>query len=408
MKIDKKRPWIPIVVAVWMIIWLISGCGVEKRPPEKPGPPLVQLPKDEYPNFSDDLPYETLAAAVRQSLAYLAKLPPERQLKFGRDEFTAGHVTHSLETFLQFIATAPDARQLKRFIAERYRVYASVGRTPEREVLFTGYYEPLLNGSLLRQGLYQYPLYQRPDDLVTVNLALFSPKFKGERIVGRYTGQSVVPYYDRREIENGATPGDKLSPLAWVEDPVELFFLHVQGSGRIKLQEGGEIAVHYHGANGHPYRSIGKLLIDEGKISREEMSLQAIRSYLKANPDEIEKTLNYNPSYVFFKIEEDGPLGNLGQPLTPERSIATDYRLFPKASLAFIEAQKPIVDGNGEIERWVPLSRFVLNQDTGGAIRGPGRVDLFWGGGSYAEVAAGHLKHPGRLYFLVLEPGRST
>jgi membrane-bound lytic murein transglycosylase A len=132
--------------------------------------------------------------------------------------------------------------------------------------------------------------------------------------------------------------------------------------------------------------------------------MQKIREYLSNNPAEIEEVFNYNPSYVFFKIEPDGPLGNINVKLTPGRSIALDHRIFPKAALCFIESEMPLVDGAGKIQDWLPFSRFAMNQDTGGAIRGPGRADIFWGNGPYAEIAAGHLKHPGKLYFLVLKP----
>jgi peptidoglycan lytic transglycosylase A len=405
MRADGIRPLLGILILGIGMAWLAMGCGVEKRPPEKPAPALVLLSEKQYPDFSDDMPLETLAESISRSLAYLNKVPAERQFTFGEDSFSARHIIRSLEQFLEFIQTNPGPGDMRRFITDHYRVYASPGRSPEREILFTGYYEPLLQGSLEQNGPYQYPLYRRPDDLVTVNLSLFSPDYGDKRLVGRYTGQSVVPYYDRLEIDQKSALAGKVSPLAWVSDPIDLFFLHIQGSGKILLPDQSEIRVHYHGANGRPYRSIGKLLIDEGKISREEMSLQAIKSYLKHNPTEMQTIFNYNPSYVFFKTEKEGPLGSLSQPLTPGRSIATDYRLFPKAALAFIECLKPEANGDGEIDAWVPFSRFVLNQDTGGAIRGNARVDLFWGNGPYAELAAGHLKHPGRLYFLVLDNG---
>lgn len=407
MRADGIRPYLKMIIAGIALVWLAAGCGVEKRPPEKPAPPLMRLAEKQYPDFRDDMPLETLETSIRHSLDYLDKVPPERQFSFGEDTFSARHVRQSLVKFLAFIRTNPGTGDMRRFIASHYRVYASPGRSPEREVLFTGYYEPLLKGSLEASGPYQYPLYRRPDDLVTVDLSRFSAEYGDKRLVGRYTGKSVVPYYDRREIDQKSALAGKVTPLAWVSDPVDLFFLHVQGSGKIGLPDGREIRVHYHGANGHPYRSIGKLLIEEGKISREEMSLQAIRAYLKRNPGEIRAVLNYNPSYVFFKTETEGPLGSLGRPLTPGRSIATDRRLFPKGALAFIECQKPLAKGDEEIDEWVPFTRFVLNQDTGGAIRGNARVDLFWGDGPYAELAAGHLKHPGRLYFLVLDPERS-
>jgi membrane-bound lytic murein transglycosylase A len=237
-----------------------------------------------------------------------------------------------------------------------------------------------------------------------IDLAPFSPKYKGEKITGRVAGKTVVPYYNRNEIANSKVLEGRARKLAWIKDPVDLFFLQIQGSGKIYLDNGNTINVHYNDTNGHPYRSIGKLLLDEGKISREEMSMQKIREYLHSHPEEAENILNYNPSYVFFKIEKDGPLGCLNVKLTPGRSIALDRRIFPLPALTFVETQKPLINAAGQIHAWTNFGRFVLSQDTGGAIRGPGRADLYWGSGSYAEIAAGHMQHPGRLYFLILKP----
>jgi membrane-bound lytic murein transglycosylase A len=224
--------------------------------------------------------------------------------------------------------------------------------------------------------------------------------------VGRYTGQTVVPYYDRREIDDENVLAGKAEPLAWVKDPVDVFFLQIQGSGKVFLDTGQVVNVHYHGTNGRPYRAIGALLIQEQIIPKEEMSMQKIRAYLHAHPEEMAAVFNYNPSYVFFKLESEGPLGYINVLLTPGRSIALDRRIFPPAALAFIQTKKPVVDSARQIDSWTNFSRFVLNQDTGGAIRGPGRADLFWGNGPYAEIAAGHLKHTGKLYFLILKPDR--
>jgi membrane-bound lytic murein transglycosylase A len=165
------------------------------------------------------------------------------------------------------------------------------------------------------------------------------------------------------------------------------------------------ILVGYDTSNGRPYRSIGQLLIEEDKISREDMSMQRIRAYFEQHPGEIQRILNHNPSFIFFKVTPDGPLGSLNVRLTPGRSVALDKKLFPPAALAFVETKKPLSDSQGQVNTWMDCRRFMLNQDTGGAITGPGRADIFWGSGPYAELAAGHLKHPGKLYFLVLKPG---
>ena len=356
------------------------------------------------PEFTDDLRYDGLEHSILKSLSYLHKIPADREFVFGPDRYNTDHMIVSLEQFLDFIQTRPSQQDLNDFIHSNYRVYRSIGRDGRGEVLYTGYYEPHLRGSLLQSDGYQFPIYSRPDDLIAIDLSLFNEKYAGEKIIGRYADQTVVPYYERSEIDTHGILEGRAEVLAWVEDAVDVFFLQIQGSGKVYLDNGEVINVHYQTTNGQPYRSIGKLLIDDGKISAEEMSMQKIREYLHAHPEEMEAVLNHNPSYVFFKIEPDGPLGNINVTLTPGRSIALDRFLFPKAALTFIQTQKPVIDASGQIHSWQPFVRFALNQDTGGAIRGPGRADLFWGNGPYAEIAAGHMKHTGELFFLVLDP----
>ncbi len=385
---------------------LISGCPAPiKKPPEEL--PLVRRSTFSYPDFSDDLALDGLEHSILKSLEYLQKVPADRTYQFGEDRFDADHLIKSLQHFLDFIRMNPSNKELKKFIRTNYHVYQSVGRNQRGEVLFTGYYEPHLSGSLYKNEEYQYPIYALPTDLIKIDLSAFNEKYKGESIIGRYTGQTVVPYHDRREIDGEDVLFGKAEPLVWVRDPVDVFFLQIQGSGKVFLNTGAVINVHYHGTNGRPYRSIGRLLIEEQKIPKEEMSMQKIRSYLQNHPEEMAPVLNHNPSYVFFKLESEGPLGYINVLLTPGRSVALDRRIFPPAALAYIQAKKPVVNSAGQIDSWIDCNRFVLNQDTGGAIRGPGRADLFWGNGPYAEIAAGHLAHTGKLYFLILKPGRS-
>jgi membrane-bound lytic murein transglycosylase A len=357
-----------------------------------------------YPDFADDMLYNGLEHSILKSLSYLQKIPADREFEFGPDRYNTEHMILSIQHFLEFIQSQPSPQELNEFIESNYRVYRSVGRDGRGEVLYTGYYEPHLRGSLRRSEKFQFPIYAQPDDLITIDLSLFKEKYSGEKIVGRFADQTVVPYYERRQIDTDGALEGRASVLAWVADPVEVFFLQIQGSGKVYLDNGEVINVHYHSTNGQPYRSIGKLLIDEEKISAEEMSMQKIHEYLHSHPEEMDAILNHNPSYVFFKIEPDGPLGNINVRLTPGRSIALDRYLFPRAALAFIRTEKPVVDSSGQINSWQSFTRFALNQDTGGAIRGPGRADLFWGNGPYAEIAAGHLKHTGELFFLVLKP----
>ena len=393
-----------LVFAVALAGFMAACPAPVKKPPEELA--LTRKSTFSYPDFHDDLELDGLEHSILKSLDYLQRVPVDRTYPFGQDRFEAAHLIKSLQYFLDFIRTKPSPKELKKFIRSNYIVYQSVGRNQKGEVLFTGYYEPHLSGSLYKNEKYSYPIYALPTDLMKIDLSAFNEKYKGESVIGRYTGQTVVPYHDRSEIDGEDALVGKAEPLVWVEDPIDVFFLQIQGSGKVFLNTGEVINVHYHGTNGRPYRSIGKLLIEEQKIPREEMSMQKIRSYLQAHPEEMAPVFNHNPSYVFFKLEPEGPLGYLNVLLTPGRSIALDRRLFPPAALAYVQTKKPVVSSTGQIDSWTDCSRFVLNQDTGGAIRGPGRADLFWGNGPYAEIAAGHLAHTGKLYFLILKPNK--
>jgi len=367
-------------------------------------PALKLVDVSGHPLFEDDLDFTNLAKAVRGSIAYYRKLPAAKQFVWGGETYTAAHMLRSMQRFLAFIERQPSQKALSTFIDHYYYVYAYPGNGAENPVLFTGYYEPLLNGSLDRTGEFRYPVYARPDDLVTFDGSDLSGKSAGTE-VGRYDGKTIVPYYNRRQIMEMGFPGISARPIAWVSDPVALFFLHIQGSGKIRFEDNRIINVHYQVSNGHPYKSIGKYLIDKKKLSKESVSMQSIREYLNTHPNEVNEIFNYNPRYIFFETVEKGPVGCFNIELTPGRSVALDRQTAPAGALVFVQTQKPELDASGKISQWVRFSRFFLNQDTGNAIKGPGRADIFWGNGDYAELAAGYMKHPGQLYFLVLKPG---
>lgn len=383
---------------------LPAGCSWFQRPAPSPEPALARLAVDAYPDFSDGFFLDNLSRGIGKSIEYLQRVPAERTFRFGEDTYDARHLMRSLHVLQALVETRPGPAAINRFMAQNFRVYRSTGGPESGQVLFTGYYEPHLKGSLTPDARYRYPVYTRPSDLMVIDLTPFSETFSGKRIVGRILGDTVVPYPDRQAIEADTDFSRLAPPIAWVDDRIDLFFLQIQGSGRIYLAQGGFIRVHYHAANGRPYRSIGRLLIDQGKIPAEEMSMQRLRDYLRGHPEEMDAILNYNPSYVFFKTENTGPIGAIGVDLTPARSVAVDRGVFPMAAPAFLQTQIPVVDGNGRIDRWMDFSAFALNQDTGGAIRGPGRVDIFWGNGPYARIAAGHMQHKGNFYLLVLDP----
>ena len=387
--------------AVLVVLGLLAACAPRPITRETA---LVRIAPGHGPVFIDDAAYDQLARGIAMSLLYLRKRPPQDIVYFGTDGYTVAHLIRSLETFADLIAQRPTADQLSRMIGERFHVYQAVGRSKQRDVLFTGYYEPIVRGSRVPSDRFPVPVHSRPADLVEIDLSPFAQDLKGRRIVGRYTGRTVVPYPDRGQIRKERDFDRKATPIAWLSDEVDLFNLMVQGSGKVLFEDGKMLDIHFDGSNGHAYRSIGRLLIDQGKISKDKMSMQAIRDYLKAHPDEADAIMNHNPRFIFFRAIDQGPLGALGVSLTPNRSLAVDRGLYPLAALAYIDAlPTPRVDESGRIVDWQAHHGFVLAQDTGSAITGAGRADFFWGHGVRAETAAGHLKHHGRLYFLVLK-----
>ncbi len=357
---------------------------------------LVPVPFERLPLLYDDGDWQSLDLAIQRSIGWLRGRPAGTSFVFGPREADAGALAQALERVRGWLAADPSPETLAAQMAQAFDVLES---TAGDEMLVTGYYEPVIEGSRRRTREYRVPVYGPPGDLIRVDLGLFSERWQGQRISGRVAGRRLLPYPDRREIRTSGLPRAKV--LAWARDPVDLFFIEVQGSGSLKLRGGGEMRIGYAGANGRSYKSIGKLLIDEGLVEREKMSMQSIRAYLAAHPEEIDRVLDYNPSVVFFRRLDGPPLGSLGLPVTPRRSIATDHKLFPPGALGFLITDLPAMGDDGRTVAEAPLTRFVLNHDRGGAIRGTGRADFFWGRGPEAAERAGVMKQPGRLFFLV-------
>jgi membrane-bound lytic murein transglycosylase A len=406
-----------------MVSWLFAGCLKVPVPMEKPAPPavkpparpaeparkpvdaagaLVRIDTGKLPSLLDNRETQTLPLelAALKSISYYEKTPG-RKFRFGRDIYTAEELKQSLLDFLN-ILKGPEPPAVKdRLIRENFLAYKSVGGAQNGSVLFTGYFEPILNGSPVRTEKFIWPVYSTPDDLVAVDLGRFRDKYRGERIVGRVEKRELVPYYDRREIDQGNRLAGRNLEIAWFADPVDVFNLHIQGSGMICYPDKKCFQISYADANGRPYRSIGKYLQNQGKVGGREMSYQGINRYLREHPDELADILSRNESYVFFRVVREGPLGAMNVPLTAGRSIATDPAFFPRGALALIKTRRPIFDNDGTLQSWTEFSRLVLNQDVGGAIKGPGRVDIFFGTGPQAELEAGCMKENGELYFLV-------
>ncbi len=293
--------------------------------------------------------------------------------------------------------SAVDGAGMRSFFESRFLPHQVRNADGSVSGTVTGYYEPLLRGSRTRGGLFQTPLYRTPDDLLTIELGSMYPELKNMRLRGRLSGNKVVPYYTRAELmQNGLAPG---SELVWVDNAIDAFFLQVQGSGRVTLADTKEtIRIAYADQNGHPYKSIGRYLVERGELKLEQASMQGIKAWAAANPHRLQELLNANPSFVFFKEEKivdpgKGPRGALGVPLTAQRSIAIDPQFISLGAPVFVSTTRPNSD--------LPLRQLMMAQDTGGAIRNPVRADFFWGFGDEAGELAGKMKQAGQMWLLI-------
>jgi membrane-bound lytic murein transglycosylase A len=387
------------MVSLTAALALAAGCAAWRAPaPTEPATALRRA--GSAPLLLDDGDPAALRAAIAESLARLASQPADRVFVAGPRRVTVGEQIRALQGLSAVLAEWPRPERLAAYVRGAFELLESAGGADGR-MLVTGYYEPVVDVAERPSAEYGVPVLGLPEDLVEVRLEAFDPRYRGERLFGRLDGRQLVPYWRRSEIDAGRLAGRGLE-LAWARDPVDVFFMEIQGSGTLRFPDGRERRVGYAGANGRAYRAIGRLLIDEGHVSREAMSMQAIREWLRTHPGERQRVLQHNEAFVFFRPLPGPPEGSLGRPLTPGRSVATDARLFPPGALAFLQTEQP-ERAPGAV-RWVPLTRFVLNQDTGGAIRGAGRVDYFWGRGEAAAFAAGLMRQPGRLFFLVPRP----
>ena len=338
--------------------------------------PLEMVSVSDAPLLLDDGDTASLRQAIGQSLAWLRGQPPGQRVFFGARAVSVAEQMQILRRMLDLISDDPSADVLEARVNAEFDLLRSVGEKGRMTV--TGYHEPIVEASETKTAEYHVPIYGVPRDLTT----------------GRRNA-----YLTRAEIEQGRL-GDRARPIAWARDPVDVFFLEIEGSGTLRFPGNREQRVGYGATNGRPYRSIGWLLIREGKIAPEAMTMRALREWLNDHPEERKRVLHFNESFVFFRQSSGSPVGSLGVPLTPGRSIATDPQVVPRGSLAFIRTMRPFELPGGQIA-WKPVTRFVLSQDAGGAIRGPGRVDVFWGRGPEAALAASDMKELGDLYVVV-------
>jgi membrane-bound lytic murein transglycosylase A len=290
--------------------------------------------------------------------------------------------------------------RVRRFFETAFTPHAIIEADGRAEGLVTGYYEPLIRGSRQPDARNRVPVWGAPSDMLTIDLGSVYPELAHLRLRGRIENNKVVPYWSRAEIEAGISPQTQAQkPLLWVADAVEFFFLQTQGSGRVELPDGRHVRIGYADQNGHPYRSIGRVLIERGELKASEASMQGIQAWARRHPDRLRALLDVNPSYVFFRELPDnrdaasGPLGALGVPLTAERSIAVDARYIPLGAPVWLATTRP--------DSKTPLNRLMLAQDTGSAIKGGARADFFWGFGAAAGQQAGRMKQSGRMWVLL-------
>ena len=397
LKLEQRMKRKTVVLVLLCVVVFIAGCKApdEAKIYDKP------LPPGEYAlrklTNADDIPefliacYEldNLRTAVAGSLNYLKK-PSSREF------FPCGEITHdrtvvSLEAFAELLDSGLMGRELNRAIRERFDVYTTVGCDYKGTVLFTGYYTPIFEGSLEPTARFRYPLYSQPEDLV---------KGRNGEILGRRLDDGrIVAYPSRSEIErSGMLTGNE---MVWLSDPFEVYVAHVQGSAKVRTLDGQLVTVGYAANNGHEYNSVAEELIGDGKIASEDMSLTAMMDYFKRHTTEISLYIQRNPRYVFFQTNDGEPRGSLNEQVIPMRTIATDKSIYPRASLAFLSTTLPRVTSGRVVKR--AFTGFALDQDTGGAIRAPGRCDVYMGQGDLAGRMAGQVREEGRLYYLFVK-----
>jgi membrane-bound lytic murein transglycosylase A len=353
------------------------------------------------PMLQDDLPLPTLLNAIETELNYLGIASNPHEYIFGEEYFTKAEYLEGLQRVLVLGRTAATSADFFKAIQKEFDFYEVYGQNSWGQVFITSYFEPMIQGSLKETKRFSTPLYKAPEDMISLDLTFFDKKYEADRkLRGRLVNKSLVPYYNREKIDSGLALRGKSLELCWV-DTLDAFILQIQGSGTVDLGRGKYLYINYAEKNGQPYEAVGKFLKDF--IPKDELNLYTIENYLRKLPKaEMQVFLNKNSSYVFFQISDQRAITYLGVPSTGGRTIATDRRFFPKGALAFLGFNKPVFSSGDNIAptSFEPVSRFVLDQDIGGAITGGGRVDLFWGSGDESKRYSGAMKSSGTLYYL--------
>jgi membrane-bound lytic murein transglycosylase A len=403
---ERKTKMNRIFVTFSLIIvfgcFLGNACRPVFEPPEREKVSLIQVSKKKLPVFKDDIEGNELKEAIRLQIEKMKKGDLNKSIKFGEMVITRKRILKTLECFYALLEKNDSAR-LNKEIAEKFTVFKSTGFNQKGDVLFTAYYQPVLDASLRAEGDYQYPLYRPPYDLQVIDLGQLNPKYAGEKVALRVNVNKIMPYFDRQAIDKEQALKGKGLELVYLKDYLDRYMLQVQGSGVMRMESGEEIKVQYAGSNCYPYTSLREILVDKKKVPPDKATAKDIRAYFDKNPEEVKKLLYQNRRYIFFEKYSGNVRGSEGVDLTAGRSIATDKKIFPGGGLAFIHCRKPVLNSQGEIIRWEPMIRFMVDQDAGAAIKGPGRVDIFWGTGKNAGDIAGRMKEKGNLFFLLIK-----
>jgi len=385
----------------------VPAAVVPAKAPEVP--PLVLAAPENLPVFTDGDDLKPLLKAALLNRAYFQGLKSGAPAyTFGSRKITPDILSDSNEEFIKLLESSPTAQDLDRRLKEKFDIYQMTGRDSTGTVVFSSYYEPTLEASLKPTAEYKYPIYAKPDDLITINLEEFNEKFRGEKLTGLLKNGALVPYIDREQIDfEGALKGKGLE-LAWFTNRADIMDLHIEGSGRLALTDGRVIKANFASTNSLKFKGWLSALVEAGAMPREGISHEKGRQYLYDHPKEERAIMSANRRYTFFKLEqpadpEEGPAGTYGLPLTGWRSIAIDNNLVPMGAIAFMRTTMPDVDAEGTLLGRKTDSRFVFCQDTGGAIKGPGRVDFFAGNGKKARTFAFKLWDQGTLHLLVLK-----
>jgi membrane-bound lytic murein transglycosylase A len=397
---------------ILLLLLAVAGCAAPRVQPEPPAPPEEVVTEPAPVQIPDSVPPEVAgkpAEPVKTTdYSVLKPVSWEAVDGFYRDELAQAWPAWqigcgTLKNRAEWQAACEAAAAIKKptnvnvraYFKQHFTAYQATNIDGSDSGLITGYYMPLLKGSRQKSDKYPYPIYARPDDLITVDLAEVYPELANKRVRGRLIENRLVPYYNRAEIEQqpASLQGKE---LLWVDDIIDLFFLQVQGSGIVQLENGERIPVGYADQNGHSYQSIGRLLVERGELTLDKASMQGIKDWARNNLDKLRDLLNSNPSYVFFRelpAGLPGPIGALGVPILAERTVAIDPKHIPLGAPVFLSTTHP--------NSAKPLKRLMMAQDTGGAIKGGVRADFYWGAGAEAGRKAGAMKQPGKIWVLL-------